>query len=244
MQIFRELPLQEVTYACDEHSLNGHEVNTLTPEIVLQRFFGYASFRPGQLKGVNAVLRKQDAIILIPTGGGKTVIYAVPTLMLPGITVVVSPLLMLMHGQLLHLREKGINTCYINSMLSGDERETVVANLSRKDCGYKILTVSLEILLKPSIENLLQKLSNDKRLNFFAIDEAHCIDTWGSDLRPEYQELGVLKQYAVPVVALTATATSVTVDLIKQTLNMQNPVVISVPFYRSNLKFEILEKKT
>ena len=127
-------------------------------------------------------------------------------------------------------------------MLNGDERETVVANLSRKDCEYKILIVSPEILLKPSFENLLQKLSNDKRLNFFAIDEAHCIDTWGSDLRPEYQELGVLKQYAVPVVALTATATSVTVDLIKQTLNMQNPVVISVPFYRSNLKFEILEK--
>ena len=164
MQIFRELPLQEVTYAFDEHSLNGHEVNTLTPEIVLQRFFGYASFRPGQLEGVNAVLRKQDAIILIPTGGGKTVIhvYAVPTLMLPGITAVVSPLLMLMHDQLLHLREKGINTCYINSMLSGDERETVFANLSRKDCEYKILIVSPEILLKPSLENLLQKLPNYK----------------------------------------------------------------------------------
>ena len=126
MQICRELPLQEVTYAFDEHSLNGHEVNTLTPGTVLQRFFGYASFRPGQLEGVNAVLIKQDPIILIPTGGGKTVIYAVPTLMLPGITAVVSPLLMLMHDQLLHLREKGINTCYINSMLSGDERETVL----------------------------------------------------------------------------------------------------------------------
>ena len=147
--------------------MNGHEVKTLTPEIVLQRFFDYASFRPGQLKGVNAVLRKQDAIILIPTGGGTTVIYAVPTLMLPGITVVVSPLLMLMHDQLLHWREKGINTCYINSMLSGDERKTVVANLSRKDCEYKILIVSPDILLKPSLENLLQKLSNDKRLNFF-----------------------------------------------------------------------------
>ena len=86
-------------------------------------------------------------IILILTGGGKTVIYAVPTLMLPGKTVVVSPLLMLMDDQLLHLREKGINTCYINSMLSGDERETFVANLSRKDCEYKILIVSPEILL-------------------------------------------------------------------------------------------------
>ena len=190
------------------------------------------------------IMNGKDSVVVIPTGGGKTVIYTIPTLMMPGITVVVSPLLMLMHDQLLKLREKGINTCYLNSMLTKESYEPVIANLSRPDCEYKILLTSPEVLLSSSVQDLLQKLKLEGRLNFFAIDEAHCIDTWGTDLRPKYQELGQLKKYGVPIVALTGTATSVTIEQITTTLKLSNPEVLKLPFIRDNLIFEVLDKKS
>lgn len=214
-----------------------------TPKTILQNVFGYSSFRPGQQEAIDVLLSGKDSVVVIPTGGGKTIIYSIPTLMMPGLTVVVSPLLMLMHDQLLKLREKGINTCYINSMLTGEVRETVIVNLSRPDCEYKVLLVSPEVILSSSLQTLLQKLKSEGRLNFFAIDEAHCIDTWGVDLRPKYQELGELKQYGVPIVALTATATSVTIEQIQTTLKLSSPTLLKLPFVRENLIFEILEKK-
>ena len=131
-----------------------------------------------------------------------------------------------MHDQLLKLREKGINTCFINSMLTKDSCEAVIANLSRPDCEYKVLLVSPEVVLSASLQTLIQKLKSEGRLNFFSIDEAHCIDTWEADLRPEYQELGALKSYGVPIVALTATATSVTVNEIKETVKLSSPELI------------------
>ena len=162
---------------------------------------------------------------------------------MPGVTVVIPSLLMLMHDQLIKLREKGINTCYINSMLTKEKREIVIANLSRPDSEYKVLLVSPEVALSGPLHTLFQKLKSEGRLNFFAVDEAHCIDTWGVDLRPEYQELGALKNYGVPVVALTATATTVTVDQIKYTLKLSSPQHIKLPFVRDNLIFEVLSKK-
>ena len=105
----------------------------MTPESILQSVFGFSSFRNGQKEAIDVLTSGNDSVIVIPTGGGRTVIYCIPTLMMPGITVVVSPLLMLMHDQLLKLREKGINTCYINSMLTKEKYESVIANLSRPD---------------------------------------------------------------------------------------------------------------
>jgi ATP-dependent DNA helicase RecQ len=182
-------------------------------------------------------------VVVIPTGGGKTVTYTIPTLLMPGITVVISPLLMLMHDQLLKLREKGISTCYINSMLTRESREAVVANLSRPDSEYKILLTSPEVVLSSTMQTLLQKLKSEGRLNFFAVDEAHCIDTWGMDLRPQYQELGGLKKYGVPIMALTGTATSITIKQIMETLHLSSPELIKLPFLRENLIFEVLPKK-
>ena len=124
---------------------NYSEVNSKT---VLKKIFGHDSFRPGQLDGINAVLEQQDAIILIPTGGGKTMIYCVPVMMMKGITVVISQLLMLMHDEVLSLREEGVNTCFVNSMLTKAERETVIANISRIDSEYKVLLMSPEVALK------------------------------------------------------------------------------------------------
>ncbi len=182
VRCFDELPLQGMSVNKD---IDDHQPREQNPDGILKSVFGHSSLRPGQKEAINAVLQQKDAVVVIPTGGGKTLIYTIPTLLMPGITVVVSPLLMLMHDQLLKLREKGINTCYINSMLTKESREEVIANLSRPDSEYKVLLTSPEVLLNPTMHTLLQKLKCEGQLNFFAIDEAHCIDTWGVDLRPE-----------------------------------------------------------
>ena len=158
----------------DLHAANYSEVN---PKTVLKKIFGYDSLRPGQLDGINVVFKQQDAIILIPTGEGETVIHCVPIMMMKGVTVVISPLLMLMHDRVLRLREKGVNTCFVNSMLTKAVGETVIANSSRIDSEYKVLFMSPEVVLKNTTQELLKRLSSEKHLNFFAIDEAHCIDT-------------------------------------------------------------------
>lgn len=207
-----------------------HQPGEQTADGILKNVYGHKTFRPGQREAISAVLQQKDSIVVIPTGGGKTVIYTIPTLLMPGITVVVSPLLMLMHDQLLKLREKGINTCYVNSMLTKENGKTVIANLSRPDSEYKILLTSPEVLMSPSMQKLVKKLKTEGRLNFFAMDEAHCIDTWGVDLRPEYQELGSLREYGVPIVALTGTATLLTIEQIKETLGLLNSELITLPF--------------
>ena len=240
-QQFNELPLQQMGLCTNVYYTKQSD---LTPESILQSVFGFSTFRMGQKEAIDILMSGKDSVVVIPTGGGKTVIYSIPTLMMPGITVVVSPLLMLMHDQLLKLREKGINTCYINSMLTKEGYESVIANLSRPDCEYKILLTSPEVILGSSLQDLLQKLKLEERLNFFAIDEAHCIDTWGTDLRPKYQELGQLKKYGVPIIALTGTATSVTIEQITTTLKLSNPELVKLPFIRENLIFEVLEKKS
>mgnify|MGYP002804405791 FL=1 len=128
-------------------------------------------------------------------------------------------------------------------MLTKEKYESVIANLSRLDCEYKILLTSPEVILGSSLQDLLQKLKLEGRLNFFAIDEAHCIDTWGTHLRPKYQELGELKKYGVPIVALTGTATLVTIEQITTTPKLSNPKLLKLPFTRDNLIFEVLDKK-
>ena len=131
-------PLQEFVHTA-EMQLSGRSAEDVTDLSVLQQTFGYERFRPGQEEGVNALLQGKDCIILIPTGGGKTIIYSIPTLMMNGISVVISPLLMLMHDQVLRLREKAINTTYINSLMTATEREQVIGNLARPDSEYKVL---------------------------------------------------------------------------------------------------------
>ena len=223
-QQFDELPLQQM--GLSGTNFDSRKQSELTPGSILQNVFGFSTLRTGQKEAIDMIMNGKDSVVVIPTDGGKTVIYSIPTLMMPGITVVVSRLLMLMHDQLLKLREKQINTCYLNSMLTKESYESVIANLSRPDCENKILLTSPEVLLSSSVQDLLQKLKLEGRLNFFAIDEAHCIDTWGTDLRPKYQELGQLKKYGVPIVALTGTATSVTIEQMTTTLKLSNPDAI------------------
>jgi superfamily II DNA helicase RecQ len=158
---------------------------------------------------------------VIPTGGGKTVTFVLPCVMVPGIAIVVSPLVMLMHDQVSRLRSLGINTCYNNILLSDSERQNILHHLREPMCQYQFVFVSPEAVMTEQFQNCLEKLKHDNRLSFFIIDEAHCIDTWGSDFCPAYQQLGTLRKFNVPFAALTGTATGHTIDVIRSTLQMK-----------------------
>ena len=214
-----------------------------SPLALLQTVFGHKSFKPGQQEAIESMLSGQDTIVLIPTGGGKTVIYTLSCLMTSGLAIVVSPLIMLMDDQVTRLRKYGINTCFYNTTLSETERKNIVHNLMQPLCQYEFLFVSPEAIVTEQFQTCLHQLRKEKRLSFFAIDEAHCIDTWGRDFRPSYQQLGVLKCFDVPIIALTGTATTGTIDAINKTLKMTNPKIIRMPCRRENLIFSVVMKK-
>ena len=195
---------------------------------VLQTVFGHYDFKPGQEIAIQKLISGYDTIILIPTGWGKTVTYVLPCILTPGIAVVISPLLML-SDQVARLQQLGINTCYYNTTLSDSERSHILHNLKQPDCQYQFVFVSPETVVTDSFQSCLDKLNCDKRLSFFIVDEAHCINTWGRDFRPVYHKLGALRKYNVPVAALTGTATEQTLDTIKSTLQMKNPQIVKMP---------------
>lgn len=187
---------------------------------VLHSVFGHDNFRPKQLESIEQILSGNDVIVVMPTGGGKTIIYAVPSLIIPGMAVVISPLMMLMCDQVARLRLHGINTCYYNTMLSNNERQNIIHNLMQPGCQYQFIFTSPEAAISSQFQGCLQYLSQNKQLNLFIVDEAHCVDTWGCDFRPSYQKLGILKKYGLPIVALTATATNDTLVTIAEVLQM------------------------
>ena len=210
---------------------------------ILKKVFGYQEFRPGQVEAIDALISGKDTIIIIPTGGGKTVTYVLPCIITPGTAIVVSPLVMLMHDQVQRLRSLGINTCYYNTLLSDSERQNILHHLKDTACQYQFLFVSPEAVVSEQFQNCLHKLHNESRLSFFIIDEAHCIDTWGSDFRPAFQQLGILRKFNVSFAALTGTATKNTISIIESTLQMNDPQVIKMPCRRDNLHYSIIPKK-
>ncbi|XP_028408806.1 uncharacterized protein LOC114531386 [Dendronephthya gigantea] len=214
-----------------------------SPLKVLQTVFGHKEFRPGQEEAISHLLSGKDTLIIIPTGGGKTVTYVLPCIMTPGIAIVVSPLIMLMYGQVTRLQGYGVNTCYFNTLLSENERQHILHNLKEPNCQYHFVYVSPEAVVTEQFQSSLAKLNNEKNLSFFIIDEAHCIDTWGKEFRPAYQKLGVLRQYNVPLAALTGTATTETLNTIKATLQMTDPQTVKMPSRRDNLIYSVIEKK-
>ena len=204
----------------------------------LAHYFGYSTFRKGQLEVMENLLHGQDCLVLMPTGGGKSLCYQLPAIILPGITIVVSPLIALMKDQVDSLTRQGIAAAYINSSLTNEEINAIFQQLSQGK--LKLLYVAPERLLN---YYFLQGLKN-LPISAFAIDEAHCISQWGHDFRPAYTQLSTLRQYfpQVPVMALTATADVTTRKDILMQLALNNPFILVDSFDRPNIRLTLADK--
>lgn len=202
----------------------------------LKKYFGYDSFRPQQSEIIDTVMANQDCLVLMPTGGGKSVCFQIPAVLREGLTVVISPLIALMKDQVEALRGNGINAAFLNSTLSGVEQDQVMWQAKLGE--LKLLYVAPERLFSGNTFEYLREWN----VGLFAIDESHCISSWGHDFRPEYRQLTSLKQRFpnVPIVALTATADRVTRrDILKQ-LNIEHAETFISSFDRPNLSLNVL----
>ena len=196
---------------------------------LLKSVFGYDSFRPLQKDIIDHVISGQDALVLMPTGGGKSICYQIPSLLLEGTALVVSPLISLMKDQVDALQANGIAAEALNS-----SNEEYVNRIIRSRCQngeVKILYISPERLMTE-----IQWLQQFVKTSMIAIDEAHCVSQWGHDFRPEYTQLGVLEEYfpKVPRIALTATADKITKADIVEQLRLRNPRIFISSFDRPN----------
>ncbi len=202
----------------------------------LKKLFGYNEFRPNQREIVSACLEGRDVLAILPTGSGKSICYQLPALLMPGLSVVISPLISLMQDQVVALSKNGLNAAFLNSSLPHDEMRFVMNHLE----DYKLLYVAPERFANEEFIQLLRKVP----ISLFAIDEAHCISQWGHSFRPEYRKLSLLKESfpKTPIMALTATATEdVQTDIAAQ-LSMKNPFSVRASFDRPNLTFRIYPK--
>jgi len=201
----------------------------------LKSKFGYDRFRPMQEAIIQATFDKKDVLVLMPTGGGKSMCYQIPAICMGNTTVVISPLISLMRDQVESLKSNGISAAYMNSSQSSSEQYEVETNFS--DGKYQLIYVSPEKMMQPSFIAMLRRVTID----LFAIDEAHCISSWGHDFRPEYQQLSIIKSTFpnIPVMALTATADKLTRKDIVHNLNLDDPEIFIASFDRPNIELMV-----
>jgi len=211
-------------------------------EKALKYHFGYDQFRPNQRQIIEAALNNQDLLVIMPTGGGKSLCFQLPALIKKGVTVVVSPLIALMQDQVTALADNGIGATFLNSTLNAKqvrERESLI--LQGK---IKLLYVAPERLLSPSFLDFLAVIDNYLGLACLAVDEAHCVSDWGHDFRPEYRQIKQVRQRfpSVPILALTATATQQVREDIIQQLGLRDTSIHIASFNRPNLYYEVQPK--
>jgi len=215
------------------------EITTYFMRKTLQKYFGYTDFHPLQEEIISDVLNHHDVLVLMPTGGGKSLCYQLPAVMKDGITVVISPLISLMKDQVDDLRSIGIPAASINSTLDYNRVAEIKSQLIKKH--IKLLYVAPERIMIPDFFDFLHQLNT----SLIAIDEAHCISEWGHDFRPEYRKLNLLKIHFpnIPLIALTSTATpQVQNDIVNQ-LSMVSPKIYRASLNRKNLFYQIRPKK-
>ena len=205
---------------------------------VLQKYYQFPGFRKGQKQVIRSILQERDTLALMPTGAGKSLCFQIPALILPGLTLVISPLISLMKDQIDSLQQRGIPATCLNSSLSGKEIRKRIAALKKNN--YQLLYIAPERL---KTERFLHTLSGLK-LGLVAVDEAHCISGWGHDFRPDYLKISQIFQRRIslirpPVAAFTATATPWVKKDIKQSLKLKDPFVFSGDMERKNLHFSV-----
>ncbi|MFO7525923.1 MAG: ATP-dependent DNA helicase RecQ, partial [Ignavibacteriaceae bacterium] len=206
---------------------------------ILKTIFGYDSFRPLQEEIINNILSKKDSLVIMPTGGGKSLCYQIPALIFNGLTIVISPLISLMKDQVEQLKQLGVNTALLNSSLSTNEYNRNYESVMNKHA--KLLYIAPESLQKPEISGLLKKVHVD----CITVDEAHCISEWGHDFRKDYRQLGNFRNSFPDAVCigLTATATPRVQDDIIKNLKMTKHKKFIASFNRENLFLQIIPKR-
>jgi ATP-dependent DNA helicase RecQ len=208
-----------------------------TPNQILHEYYGFSTFRPLQEEIINAAINGNDTVVLLPTGGGKSVCFQIPALVMGGICIVISPLVALMNDQVNELKAKGIKALHLSGGMSFDELNAALDNAMYG--GYSFLYLSPERLQQEVVQNCIRKMD----VCLIAVDEAHCISQWGNDFRPSYKNITILREMhpLVPIIALTATATpDVLADTISE-LKLEVPKVFKKSFFRRNLAYKTLK---
>ncbi|MDB2385453.1 RecQ family ATP-dependent DNA helicase [Polaribacter sp.] len=210
---------------------------SITPKKILQKYWGFSSFREPQEEIITHILANKNAIALLPTGGGKSLCFQIPALASDGLCIVISPLIALMQDQVANLKEKGIKATTLPSGTSQNELINLFDNI--KFGKTKLLYISPERLQSSFIQQKIKELN----VNLIAIDEAHCISEWGHDFRPPYRKTSILKTFFpdVPIIALTATATAKVLQDISDNLHLENVTIFKKSFFKPQLNYTVLE---